>query len=471
WTFTAVTAEKTKDPPSKRHTSGPAHEATNDSAIARPTPTHTMAQQTKVPLSSVLPPLIFGTATFNYQYNPDPYELDTVGLVQKALEFGVRAFDTSPYYGPSEEILGAALDTEFVRKNLSRNEYFLCTKVGRVASDEFDYSPEWVRESIEKSRLRLKTDYLDLVYCHDVEFVPEEEAVGAVRELRRIRDEEGTIRYIGISGYPLPVLCSIAHRVLRETGEPLDAVMSYANFTLQNDLLASSGVAELKAAGVNVVPNASPLGMGLLRREGVPVGSMGEWHPSSNELRAAVKRASDFCDRHDEKLEVVGIRYALEQWIRLGASVGSRGDPASGVPWRRESNEQVGGTRLGVSVMGVSKAGELEKTMQVWRSILDGLENGEETARRAGRWTRDHEWSLNRQKAVQMMADGIHEHLDAYMDYVWDSPPKDFVNKRAKSAQKQLEPADDAWLTPAASPRPDEAEMPDPQGEVGLPLR
>jgi len=248
-------------------------------------------------------------------------------------------------------------------------------------------------------------------------------------------------------------------------------VMSYANFTLQNDLLASRGVAELKAAGVNVVPNASPLGMGLLRREGVPVGSMGEWHPSSNELRAAVKRASDFCDRHDEKLEVVGIRYALEQWIRLGASVGSRGDPASGVPWRRESNEQVGGTRLGVSVMGVSKAGELEKTMQVWRSILDGLENGEETARRAGRWTRDHEWSLNRQKAVQMMADGIHEHLDAYMDYVWDSPPKDFVNKRAKQTQKQLEPADDAWLTPAASPRPDEAEMPDPQGEVGLPLR
>ncbi|KAK0265678.1 hypothetical protein LTS09_000914 [Friedmanniomyces endolithicus] len=413
-----------------------------------------MAQQTKVPLSSVLPPLIFGTATFNYQYNPDPYELDTVGLVQKALEFGVRAFDTSPYYGPSEEILGAALDTEFVRKNLSRNEYFLCTKVGRVASDEFDYSAEWVRESIEKSRLRLKTDYLDLVYCHDVEFVSEEEAVGAVRELRRIRDEEGTIRYIGISGYPLPVLCSIAHRVLRETGEPLDAVMSYANFTLQNDLLASRGVAELKAAGVNVVPNASPLGMGLLRREGVPVGSMGEWHPSSNELRAAVKRASDFCDRHDEKLEVVGIRYALEQWIRLGASVGSRGDPASGVPWRRESNEQVGGTRLGV-----------------WRSILDGLENGEETARRAGRWTRDHEWSLNRQKAVQMMADGIHEHLDAYMDYVWDSPPKDFVNKRAKQTQKQLEPADDAWLTPAASPRPDEAEMPDPQGEVGLPLR
>jgi len=57
-------------------------------------------------LSSVLPPLIFGTATFNYQYNTDPYKLPTTALVHKALSLGVRAFDTSPYYGPSEEILG-----------------------------------------------------------------------------------------------------------------------------------------------------------------------------------------------------------------------------------------------------------------------------------------------------------------------------------------------------------------------------
>ena len=425
-----------------------------------------------MPLSSVLPPLIFGTATFNYQYNPDPYELDTNGLVQRAFEYGIRAFDTSPYYGPSEEILGAALDSNSVRNGVPRDEYFLITKCGRIASDEFDFSAEWVRQSITRSLQRLKTDYLDLVYCHDVEFVSEEEVMEGIRELRRIRDEEGTIKYIGISGYPLPVLCSIAHRVLRETGEPLDAVMSYANFTVQNTLLAKQAIKEFQAAGVDVVPNASPLGMGLLRREGVPIGSMGNWHPSSNELRAAVKRASDFCDRQDEKLEVVSIRYALEQWARLGASVGSRGDPASGVPWQRESNEQVGGSRLGVSVMGVSKASELEKTMQVWRSILDGLENGEETARRAGRWKRDHEWSLNRRTAVEIIADGIQEYLDEYIDYTWESPPKDFVNRRAKPTSERSGAAVDGpqepWLTPAASPRAEELED---VAETLLPLR
>ena len=154
---------------------------------------------------------------------------------------------------------------------------------------------------------------------------------------------------------------------------------------------------------------------------------------------------------------MIAIRYALESWIKAGASVGSRGDPASGVPWKRESNEQVGGNRLGVSVMGVSKEKELEKTMKVWRSILDGLEGGAETAIKAGRWSRDHEWSLNRQRAVQIMADGITEHLDEYVDYTWESPPEGFVNKRGKAKGEERAHAEDALWTPAASPQPEES--------------
>jgi len=108
-----------------------------------PNRTTMAATYTKGRLSDVLPPLIFGTATFNYQYNKDPFELDTTGLVQRALEYGIRAFDTSPYYGPSEEILGEALDTDFVRNNVPRKDFHLITKVGRISSDEFDYSKEW----------------------------------------------------------------------------------------------------------------------------------------------------------------------------------------------------------------------------------------------------------------------------------------------------------------------------------------
>ncbi|KAI9719796.1 MAG: hypothetical protein M1812_003284 [Candelaria pacifica] len=389
---------------------------------------------TVTPLSSLLPPLICGTATFNTQYNLDPYAIDTNGIVHRALSLGIRAFDTSPYYGPSEELLGKALDNQFVHDNFPRRDYFLLTKVGRIGSSEFDYSPPWVSQSIQRSLQRLGTDYLDLVYCHDVEFVSPEEVLAAVRELRRIRNEEGTIKYVGISGYPIKVLCERAELVLRETGEPLDAVMSYANFTLQNTTLSSEGIPRLKAAGVDVVLNASPLGMGLLRHDGVPDGGQGDWHPAGKNLRAAVRQASNFCDMNSEKLEVVAIRYAFETWMREGGQVGSRGDPASGVPWKRESIEDVGGTKLGVSVMGVSKIEELDETMRVWRSILDGLEDGQRISKVGGRLASDHTWSLNRQREVQELAAGVRNVLGKYFDYAWASPEPGFVNQRAPLA-------------------------------------
>lgn len=427
----------------------------------------------RTPLSSILPPLVFGTATFNILYNNDPFALDTTGLVTSALTHGIRAFDTSPYYGPSEQLLGNALATPFVRETFPRNSYMIVTKVGRIAGDEFDYSKEWVRQSIRRSLERLQTEYLDLVYCHDVEFVSPAEVLEAVRELRRIRDREGTIRYVGICGFPLNVLGDMAELILRETGEPLDAVQSYANFTLQNQTLAGpQGIQRLHNAGVDVVPNASILGMGLLRRDGVPVGGMGDFHPAPSSLREAVRKASDFCDTYGERIEVIAIRFALETWISAGSLCGSKGDPASGVPWKHESNDDVGGTKLGVSVIGVSRAEELEKTMLVWRSILDGLEGGKETAVQAGRWYRAWEWSRNRRKAVQILAEGVQEVLGDGFGYAWASPDPGFVNKRKKDA-KLVQDSDTPWLTPASSPAavPVKKDLADVGEEKSLPLR
>ena len=432
---------------------------------------YSFANGQRTPLSSILPPLIFGTATFNHQYNDDPFALDTTGLVTSALTHGIRAFDTSPYYGPSEQLLGEALATPFVRQTFPRDSYCILTKVGRIGAEEFNYSAQWVRHSVARSVERLHTDYLDLVYCHDVEFVSPAEVLEAVRELRRLRDEEGKLRYVGISGYPVDVLGDIAEMILRETGEPLDAVQSYANFTLQNETLAGTrGIQRLRKARVDVVPNASPLGMGLLRRQGVPVGALGDFHPASRELRAAVREASNFCDRHSEKLEVIAIRYALETWTAVGALCGSKGDPASGVPWKEESNDDVGGTKLGVSVIGVSKPSELEKTMLVWRSILDGLEGGEATAVQAGRWYRAWEWSRNRRKAVQILAEGVQEILGDWYGYAWPSPSPGFVNQR-KLNEKIPDEGEAPWLTPAASPEATPMEGGEVFDEKSLPLR
>ena len=400
---------------------------------------------THPPLSSLLPPLILGTATFNDQYNPDPYALPTTGIVHRALSLGVRAFDTSPYYGPAEELLGKALSTPFVHENFPRRDYFLLTKVGRIAGAEFDYSAPWVRRSIQRSLDRLHTKYLDVVYCHDVEFVTTEEVLTAIIELRRIRDSTGQIKFIGISGYPVATLCDLAEMVRERTGEPLDAVMSYANFTLQNTRLSSVALPRLKAAGVDVVPNASVLGMGLLRRTGVPVGAQGDFHPSPTELRTAIQKASDWCDSKDNRIEKVAIRFALETWMREGEAVGSKGDPASGISWRREKVDSKA-AKLGISVMGVSNIEELQETMRVWRSILDGLEDGEQTAVESGRGSKDRVWSLSRQKQVQELAAGIRKILGIHLDFAWASPPPGF----AKPGVIPTVPA--SLPTPAPSP-------------------
>jgi len=389
------------------------------------------------PLSESLPPLVFGTATFNYQYNVDPYALGPTPLVQKALALGVHAFDTSPYYGPAEEILGTALDTDLVRKQYPRESYFILTKVGRIASDVFDYSPEWVRKSVARSCKRLKTHYLDVVYCHDCEFVSPQEVLGAIRELRRIRDQEGTLKYVGISGYPVHVLCELAEMILRETGEPLDIVQSYANFTLQNTRLLSEGFQRLVNAGIDVVTNASPLAMGLLRRNGTPLGAMGNWHPAPDGLRQACIDAAKWADAQGEKLEVVAVRYALENWLREGAKVGALGNPLGNNDSTYGHALNLPREKLGVSVMGVSKIEELDETMRVWRSVLDGLaddldaEPGTITPSDA---VTDHEWSLWRRQNIRVLAKGIRQVIgQQWVDYAWPSPDPGFVARSPAS--------------------------------------
>lgn len=361
---------------------------------------------TTPPLSTSIPPLICGTATFNNLYNPDVSKLPTNAIVQRAFELGVRAFDTSPYYGPSEELLGKALSTPHVLAHYPRSSYHLITKVGRIAIAEFDYSPEWVRYSIQRSLQRLHTAYLDVVYCHDVEFVTPDEVLDAVKTLRRIRDTQGTIKYVGISGYPVPLLCELAELVLKETGEPLDCVMSYANYTLQNTTLASLGLARLRAAGVSCVPNASVLGMGLMRSAGVPVGGKGDFHPAPRQLRQKCMDAARYVESTGERLEVASIRWGLESWAREGATVGG-----------------VGG--IGVSVMGVSNLDELEETMRVWYSVLDMLPVAGRDATEEKR-----QWSLARSKEVEAKAKAVWEILGEWKDYAWPSPDEGYVNVR-----------------------------------------
>ncbi|KAF4919052.1 D-arabinose 1-dehydrogenase [Colletotrichum viniferum] len=376
------------------------------------------------PLSAVLPPLILGTATFNYQYVSDPSQMPSVEIVSRALSLGITAFDTSPYYGPSESILGAALRT----LSPPRESYFLVTKAGRIAPAEFDYSPSWIRASVLRSLERLNTSYLDLVYTHDAEFVSPDEVVAAVRELRRLRDE-GLVRYVGICGYPVPVLCELAEKILRETGEPVDAVQSFSHFCVQNNTLGSDAIlARFKDAGVNVVTNASMLSMGLLTTRGVDDGPMASWHPAPGPLRKLCKSLVAFAEGAGEKMEDVALYWAMANWARVGGAFGTEFLPPT----------FAGPARVGVSVMGVTSVKELEETWADFQAVLRDLSGTQAEGEK-----KEYQGSMvsRYEKIQRLVTEHMWPALGEWRNYSWASPDEGFVNQRAQSAVDATLPA------------------------------
>ncbi|KAJ1812445.1 hypothetical protein LPJ56_003865 [Coemansia sp. RSA 2599] len=226
--------------------------------------------------------LALGCGVFGGAYGAAPQE-SIVRSVRKALSSGMNLVDTSPYYNDSEIKLGRALHS--LRSEFPRSSYHICTKLGRYGyrKADFDYSSERVAKSVEESMRRLQTDYLDIVLCHDVEFVSIDQVVDqALPKLFELKSQ-GVVRKVGISGYPLDVLLEIA-RIQNKRGKPLDVCLSYCNFNLHCQQLAEY-IPKLRNAGVATVISASPLSMGLLSEEPTP-----EWHPAKLGLKEAVSQ-------------------------------------------------------------------------------------------------------------------------------------------------------------------------------------
>ncbi len=124
-------------------------------------------------------------------------------LVRVALMNGINFLDTAYIYGPerSEELVG-----EVWSETVEREEVILATKGAHQLVDGdvvMNNSPEFLKQSVEDSLKRLRTDYIDLYYIHfPDEQTPKDEAVAALAELKA----EGKIRAIGVSNFSLEQL-------------------------------------------------------------------------------------------------------------------------------------------------------------------------------------------------------------------------------------------------------------------------
>ncbi|KAN0098410.1 NADP-dependent oxidoreductase domain containing protein, partial [Hyaloscypha variabilis] len=344
------------------------------------------------PLSSLVPQVILGGAGFSDHHVLDPTALPTRAIISRAFDLGVRCFDTSPYYGPSEILLGDAFSQPQVTAHYHREDYILMTKVGRISADKFNYSREWVHYSVNRSLERLQTAYLDVVFCHDVDFVTDEdtlEAVGALRELVT----QGKVRYVGISGYSISTLARVARKVQQRYACPLDAVQNWAQMTLQNTRLAKEGLKQFREAGVDCVFNSSPLAVGLLRSGGVPVGNLGDFHPAPAGLRAAAQQAAQWVTTKGETLASVALRFSI---ATMTQAVGSDG---------------VGGG----TIFGAASIAELEENMGAAESILVPLNPGQGNVHGGLRHLK--KVSTTRLEQDLPLYTGVQEILGSWIDY------------------------------------------------------
>lgn len=238
-----------------------------------------------------------GGAAFGQQYGPISLA-QAADCVHAAIDAGINLIDTSAYYGKgrSEEMLGEIL------QNGLRNKVYLCTKAGRLDFAEFDFTPAGMEKCLDGSLKRLRTDAVDILIAHDIEFATDFEAVftetaDVLHKLKR----KGKCRFIGMSGYPLSLLCRAIERC------DLDVVISYAHFTLQNQRLLTELLPVAEEYGVGIL-NGSPLCLGLLTNQGPP-----PWHPGSDQLKSVARQAAEYCKQRGVDIAFLGMRYCFTE--------------------------------------------------------------------------------------------------------------------------------------------------------------
>lgn len=241
-----------------------------------------------------LPILSFGASSLGAEFRSITLN-EALESVRVALDCGLNFIDTSPFYGRgmSEVLLGIAL------RGVPRESYTLCTKLGRYDLQHFDFSARRVAESVDVSLHRLGTDHLDIVLCHDIEFVPMQQIVDETLPALRRAQEAGKVKHIGFSGYPMKIFRFILDQA------DVDCVLSYNQYTLQNTRFADELVPYLKERGVGVM-NAGPFSARLLTNAPLPA-----WLKEPEEVKAAARRAAAHCAERGVDIAKLALQFSL----------------------------------------------------------------------------------------------------------------------------------------------------------------
>lgn len=177
---------------------------------------------------------ILGLGGSELGFNGTPQE--TVNLfVNEALDNGMNVIDTGECYADSEEKIGNAVAHR-------RDDFYLFTKCGHASGlPGNDWEPDMLRQSIDRSLVRLKTDRLDLLQLHtcDIDTLDKGEAIAVIQEAK----QAGKARYIGYSGDGKTAKHAIELNVF-------DTIQTSVNFADQECIDLTLPLAKARGMGV-----------------------------------------------------------------------------------------------------------------------------------------------------------------------------------------------------------------------------
>ena len=264
-----------------------------------------------------LPILSFGASSLGAEFRSVTLE-EAVQSVRAALDCGLNFIDTSPFYGRgmSEVLLGVAL------KGVPRASYTICTKLGRYDLAHFDFSARRVAESVDVSLHRLGCGHLDIVLCHDIEFVPMQQIVDETIPALRKAQQSGKVRHIGFSGYPQKIFKFICDQV------GVDCVLSYNQYTLQNTRFADETVPWLNARGIGAL-NAGPFSARLLTNAPLPA-----WLKEPEEVKAAARAAAAHCAGKAVDIAKLALQFSIAH-PDIATTIAGSANPANIRQWAK----------------------------------------------------------------------------------------------------------------------------------------
>lgn len=249
-------------------------------------------------------------------------------VIEKALDVGIRYFDTAPHYGKgtAERRLGVGLI------GVPRNKFVISTKVGRllVAGDGsidadfadadshlirvFDFSAQGVERSLKESLERMALDQIEMVLIHD----PDDHAEQAIEEafpaLEKMRDA-GLIKAIGVGMNQ----SALPTRFVRETD--IDFVLIAGRYTLLDQSAALDLLPTALKRGVDIIA-AGVFNSGILANP-VP-GSFFNYAPASPKVLAHVLKLEELLAEFDITLEQAAIQFPMQHPAVKAVVVGCR---------------------------------------------------------------------------------------------------------------------------------------------------